>query len=74
MVAFEFIFVESILIPVLNDGMDECLVLARMCEPKSETECLWNQLGMDFGSYGTFHPFVLKVSSVLFCFSKLKNE
>lgn len=63
---FEFIFVENISISVSSVDTDECSVLRRMCHPKSETECTWNQLGMDFGSQRTFHIVVLKVSSCLF--------
>lgn len=39
----EFEFVENISIAVSNAGLDEWLVLGRMCEPKSETGCMWNQ-------------------------------
>lgn len=51
MVTFEFIFFENISIPVPNAGVDKCLLLAKTCESKSETECMWTHLEMDFGSF-----------------------
>ena len=49
----------------VSEALNVFEVLGRMCQPKSETECTWIQLGMDFGSHGTFHTVVLKVSSCL---------
>ena len=72
MAAFEFIFVENISIPVPNTGIGKCLTSASMCEPRSETERMWDHLGMDFGSFRTFYVVVLKVGSVFFLIKKNK--